>query len=81
MFVFCFVFSLCIFILRFRFSFSLCIFSPRAMFSFSAFGKHLKLGGGGHDASRALFLKNKGAFSKIKRTLLCLLQNLGGTCP
>ena len=41
--------------------------------------KHLKLGG--HDAARALFSLRKGAFSKIKRALLCLLQNLGGTCP
>ena len=26
-------------------------------------------------------LKKKGAFSKIKRELLCSLQNLGGTYP
>ena len=32
----------------------------------------------GHGTSRALFLKKKGAISKDKRALLCLLQNLGG---
>ena len=26
-------------------------------------------------------LRKNGHFLKIKRTLLCLLQNLGGTCP
>ena len=41
--------------------------------------KHLKLGG--HDTSRALFPQEKGAFFKVKRALLCLLLNLGGTCP
>ena len=40
--------------------------------------KHLKLGG--HDILRALFLKKKGAFFKVKRALLSLLQNLGGAC-
>ena len=41
--------------------------------------KHLKLGG--HDTSRALFPQEKGAFSKIKRALLCLLPNLGACAP
>ena len=35
--------------------------------------------GGGHDTSRALFfLREWGQVLKIKRALLCLLQNLGG---
>ena len=41
--------------------------------------KHLKFGGRatlqGH-----FFLKKCGAFSQTERALLCLLQNLGGTC-
>ena len=41
--------------------------------------KHLKLGG--HDALRALFLKKKGAFSKNKMAMLCLLQHLLGQVP
>ena len=36
---------------------------------------------GGHDTSRHFFLKKKGAFSKIRRAPLCLLQNLGGHVP
>ena len=50
------------------------------LFTFNGQGrrKHLKLGG--HDTSKALFLKKKGHFL-TKRALLCLLQNLGGTCP
>ena len=36
---------------------------------------------GGHNTLRALFFKKKGAFLRIERTLLCLLQNLLGTCP
>ena len=42
-------------------------------------GSISNLGGttlGGH-----FFLKKKGPFSKIKRALLCLLQNLGGHVP
>ena len=35
----------------------------------------------GHDTLRALFLKKKGAFFKVKRALLSLLQNLGGHVP
>ena len=41
--------------------------------------KHLKCGGTtlqGH-----FFLKKKGTFSKNKRTLICLLQNLGAHAP
>ena len=35
---------------------------------------------GGHKTLRALFsLREKGHFPKIKRVLLCLLQNLGGS--
>ena len=41
--------------------------------------KHLKLG---DTALRGhFFVEKKGAFSKIKRALVCLLQKLGGTCP
>ena len=40
--------------------------------------KHLKLGG---NFKGTFFIKLKGQLLKIKRALLCLLQNLGGTCP
>ena len=40
--------------------------------------KHLKLGGG-HDTSRALFLKKKGAFSKNEKgTSLFIAKSWGG---
>ena len=43
-------------------------------------GRHLELGG--HNTPRALFSFKWGGghFLKIKGALLCLLQNLGGTC-
>ena len=42
--------------------------------------KHLKLGG--HDTLKGTFhLENKGAFSTNKRTLRCLLQDLGRHVP
>ena len=42
--------------------------------------KHLKLGGAPH-LEGTFFLRKRGHFLKIKRALLCLLQNLVGTCP
>ena len=39
------------------------------------------LGGGGTTPQGHFFRKQKKAFSKIKRALLCLLQNLGGHVP
>ena len=39
------------------------------------------LGGGAQHVKGTFFIKLKGQFLKIKRALLCLLQNLGGTCP
>ena len=42
--------------------------------------KHLKLGVARHFEG-TFFLRNRRHFLKIKRALLCLLQNLGGTFP
>ena len=39
--------------------------------------KHLKLGRARHFEG-TFFLRKRGLFLKIKRALLCLLQNLGG---
>ena len=41
--------------------------------------KHLKLGGAQHFKS-TFSLRKRGHFLKIRRALLCLLQNLGGVC-
>ena len=43
--------------------------------------KHLKLGGGARHFEGTFALRKKGNFLKRKRVLLCLLQNIGGTCP
>ena len=42
--------------------------------------KHLKLGGARHFEG-AFFLRKRGHFLKVKRALLCLLQNLGRHMP
>ena len=43
--------------------------------------KHLKLGGARNFEGTFFFLRKRGHFQKIKRALLCLLQNLGGHVP
>ena len=43
--------------------------------------KHLKLGGGAWHLEGTFAFRKTRHFLKIERAFLCLLQNLGGTCP